>query len=107
MLIVCLRQGRVGILKVHARGKKIEPGLDFDKVARATAGFTGAELMNLMNQSAITAVRAVRRARPAVPQRAFLSGPDPMRRMFVTMILRFIDCLLDSLHCECDGIKVA
>jgi len=46
---------------VHSRGKKIEPDLDFDKVARATAGFTGADLMNLMNQSAITAVRAVRR----------------------------------------------
>ncbi len=46
---------------MHSRGKKIEPDLDFDKVARATAGFTGADLMNLMNQSAITAVRAVRR----------------------------------------------
>ena len=59
-----MRQGRVGILKVHSRGKKIEPDLDFDKVARATAGFTGADLMNLMNQSAITAVRAVRFSRP-------------------------------------------
>ena len=58
--VMATLQGRVGILRVHARGKKIEPGLDFDKVARATAGFTGADLMNLMNQSAITAVRAVR-----------------------------------------------
>jgi cell division protease FtsH len=60
---MCLRaalQGRVGILHVHARGKKIEPDLDFEKIARATAGLTGADLMNLMNQSAITAVRAVR-----------------------------------------------
>ena len=50
-------QGRVGILQVHSRNKKIEEGLDYHKVARATAGFTGAELMNLMNTAAIVAVR--------------------------------------------------
>ena len=44
-------QGRIGVLKVHARGKKVDPALDYEKVARATAGFTGAEIMNLMNQS--------------------------------------------------------
>lgn len=50
-------EGRVGILKVHSRDKKIDPNLDFSKLARATAGFTGAELMNLMNQAAILAAR--------------------------------------------------
>ena len=50
-------QGRIGILKVHARGKELEEDIDFHKVARATAGSTGAELMNLMNQSAIITVR--------------------------------------------------
>ncbi|KAK9810298.1 hypothetical protein WJX72_008286 [[Myrmecia] bisecta] len=50
-------EGRAAILKVHARGKNLSPDVDFSKVARATAGFTGAELMNLMNQSAIRAVR--------------------------------------------------
>ncbi len=59
-------QGRVGILQVHARNKKVSPDLDFAKIARATAGFTGAELMNLMNQSAILAVRQA--------SRNFLSG---------------------------------
>ena len=49
--------GRVGILKVHSRDKKIAPDLDFQKLARATAGFTGAELMNLMNQAAIITAR--------------------------------------------------
>ena len=44
-------------MQVHARGKKVEDGLDWHKVARATAGFTGAELMNLMNTAAIVAVR--------------------------------------------------
>ncbi len=50
-------QGRVGILLVHSRNKKVEEGLDYHKVARATAGFTGAELMNLMNTAAVVAVR--------------------------------------------------
>ena len=50
----------MGILKVHARGKKVDEDMDYDMVARATAGFTGADLMNLMNQAAIAAVRGVR-----------------------------------------------
>ena len=50
-------QGRIGILEVHARDKELDEGIDFHKVARATAGSTGAELMNLMNQSAIVTVR--------------------------------------------------
>jgi SpoVK/Ycf46/Vps4 family AAA+-type ATPase len=52
--------GRVGILNVHARDKPIDADLDFKRVARATAGFTGAQLMNLMNTAAILTVRRVR-----------------------------------------------
>ncbi len=55
--LLCGAQGRIGILKVHARDKELEDDVDFHKVARATAGSTGAELMNLMNQSAIVTVR--------------------------------------------------
>jgi cell division protease FtsH len=50
-------EGRIGIIKVHARDKKVDPNMDYSKLARATAGFTGAELMNLMNQAAIIAAR--------------------------------------------------
>lgn len=50
-------QGRIGILQVHARDKELDAHIDFHKIARATAGSTGAELMNLMNQSAIVTVR--------------------------------------------------
>lgn len=42
---------------MHARDKELDDDVDFRKVARATAGSTGAELMNLMNQSAILTVR--------------------------------------------------
>jgi cell division protease FtsH len=48
---------RVAILKVHARGKRLDPSVDLDVVARGTPGFSGADLANLMNEAAIVAVR--------------------------------------------------
>lgn len=53
-------EGRVGVLKVHSRNKKVDDGVDFQRISRATAGLTGAELMNLMNTAAIETVRQVR-----------------------------------------------
>jgi cell division protease FtsH len=50
-------QGRVEILKVHARGKSLGKDVDLDKIARRTPGFTGADLQNLMNEAAILAAR--------------------------------------------------
>jgi cell division protease FtsH len=49
--------GREAILKVHARNLKLEDGLDLQWIARGTPGFSGAELANLMNESAIAATR--------------------------------------------------
>ncbi|XBI05076.1 hypothetical protein VPH35_133280 [Triticum aestivum] len=49
--------GRVRILEVHSRGKALAKDVDFDKVARRTPGFTGADLQNLMNEAAILAAR--------------------------------------------------
>ncbi|ADP80476.1 ATP-dependent zinc metalloprotease FtsH [Pseudofrankia inefficax] len=48
---------RAAILAVHARGKQLAPDVDFDVVARATPGFSGADLANLLNEAAIHAVR--------------------------------------------------
>ncbi len=50
-------KGREEILKVHARGKKLGEDVDFSVVARATVGFTGADLSNLMNEAAIMAAK--------------------------------------------------
>lgn len=50
-------QGRVAILKVHSRGKTLSKDVDFEKIARRTPGFTGADLQNLMNEAAIMAAR--------------------------------------------------
>merc|ERR1712205_69901 len=49
--------GRVRILEVHSRDKVLSKDVDFDKIARRTPGFTGADLENLMNESAIIAAR--------------------------------------------------
>lgn len=49
--------GREEILKLHAKNKKFENDIDFKSIAGDTAGFTGAELANVLNESAILATR--------------------------------------------------
>lgn len=53
-------RGREEILKVHSKNKPIADDVDLHQVAQTTAGFTGADLENLMNESAISAARADR-----------------------------------------------
>jgi cell division protease FtsH len=50
-------QGRLDVLKVHARGKTVAKDVDLQKIARRTPGFTGADLANLLNEAAILAAR--------------------------------------------------
>ncbi len=50
-------RGREAILKVHSRKKPIGPDVNFRTIARITAGFTGADLENLLNEAAILSVR--------------------------------------------------
>lgn len=49
--------GRESILKVHAKKIKTEPDIDYNAIARATAGASGAELANIINEAALRAVR--------------------------------------------------
>ena len=53
-------KGREEILKVHAKDKKLDASVNLKTVARSTAGFTGADLSNLLNEAAILAARADR-----------------------------------------------
>lgn len=55
-------KGREQILKVHARNKPMEKDVNFKTVARITAGFSGAELANLLNEAAILAARKGKKA---------------------------------------------
>ncbi len=58
-------QGREAILRVHAKDVKMEGGIDFNLIARSTAGASGAELANIINEAAL---RAVRQGRGRVSQ---------------------------------------
>ena len=53
-------QGREEILQVHAKGKPLSEEIDLKQIAQTTAGFTGADLENLLNEAAILAAKAGR-----------------------------------------------
>jgi cell division protease FtsH len=54
-------RGRTAILEVHAKGKPFEEGVDLQEIAKQTPGFSGADLANLINESAILAARRNRK----------------------------------------------
>lgn len=49
--------GREAVLRVHAKNVKVEDGIDFRQIARATPGASGADLANIINEAALRAVR--------------------------------------------------
>ena len=55
-------KGREAILKVHVKGKPLEPSVDLSSLARGTPGFVGADLENLVNEGAILAARRNKKA---------------------------------------------
>ena len=55
-------QGRIAILKVHAKDVIMSGHIDFNSIARATSGASGADLANIINEAALRAVRMGRRA---------------------------------------------
>lgn len=55
-------EGRKEILKIHMKGKPFASDADWDKVARRTVGFSGADLENMLNEAAIAAARADKKA---------------------------------------------
>lgn len=65
--------GREEILKVHAKNKPLGDDVDLQQIAQTTAGFTGADLENLLNEAAIVAARE---------DRAYIVQAD-IRRSFV------------------------
>ena len=78
-------KGREDILKVHAKGKKLDDSVDLHVVALATAGFTGADLSNLLNEAAIMAARDDRPALNMDDLNAammkILAGPEKRSRV--------------------------
>lgn len=54
--------GREAILKVHAKSVKMEAAIDYNAIARATSGASGADLANIINEGALRAVKCGRKA---------------------------------------------
>ena len=54
-------RGREAVLKIHARGKPLDAGVNLATVAKATGGFSPADLENLLNEAALLAVRQGRK----------------------------------------------
>jgi cell division protease FtsH len=88
------RKDRLEILKVHARRVKLAPAIDLDTVAALTAGFTGADLANLINEAAIVATRrkadavsfadftaAIERIVAGVEKKSRILGKEERRRV--------------------------
>ena len=69
-------KGREEILKVHTRNKNIGPDVDLKTIAATTAGFTGADLENLVNEAALLAARANRRAITKEATIKVVAGPE-------------------------------
>lgn len=55
-------EGRKAILQIHAKGKPVEKAVDWEKVAKRTVGFSGADLENMLNEAAIGAARGGKKA---------------------------------------------
>lgn len=55
-------KGREAILKVHTKNKPLAPDVDLSTIAKTTAGFTGADLENIVNEASLLAARANRKA---------------------------------------------
>ena len=85
-------KGREAILRVHARNKRLAEDVDLNTIARATAGFTGADLANLLNEAALLAAR---RNSPFITMNAMesaimkvVAGPEKKSRVRVEQDLR-------------------
>ncbi|NLW71441.1 MAG: ATP-dependent zinc metalloprotease FtsH [Chloroflexi bacterium] len=78
-------RGRFEILKVHARGKPIDPEVNLEDIARGTPGFVGADLENLVNEAAILTARRNKKmiGRPEFEEAVerVIAGPERKSRL--------------------------
>ena len=87
-------RGREAILKVHIKGKPVDPQVDLEVLAKATPGFVGADIENLVNEAAILAAR---RNKKSIGQSEFeesiervIAGPERKSRLISSEEKRII-----------------
>ena len=97
-------RGRLAILQVHARKKPLADNVDLPAVAKATAGFTGADLANLLNEGALLAAR---RGEAAISQQDLetsmikvIAGPEKKSRM-VSHAEKMLTAVHEAGHAIC------
>ena len=97
-------RGRLAILQVHARKKPLADNVDFPAVAKATAGFTGADLANLLNEGALLAAR---RGKAAISQQDLetsmikvIAGPEKKSRV-VSHAEKMLTAVHEAGHAIC------
>jgi cell division protease FtsH len=82
-------RGRLAILDVHAQDKPIDPGLQLEDIARQTAGFSGADLANLLNEAALLAARdglsAIQKVHLDEAILRVMAGPERKSRLITEM----------------------
>ena len=97
-------RGRLAILQVHARKKPLADNVDLSAVANATAGFTGADLANLLNEGALLAAR---RGKAAISQQDLetsmikvIAGPEKKSRV-VSHAEKMLTAVHEAGHAIC------
>ena len=97
-------RGRLAILQVHARKKPLADNVDLPAVAKATAGFTGADLANLLNEGALLAAR---RSKAAISQQDLetsmikvIAGPEKKSRV-VSHAEKMLTAVHEAGHAIC------
>ena len=97
-------RGRLAIMQVHARKKPLADNVDLPAVAKATAGFTGADLANLLNEGALLAAR---RGKAAISQQDLetsmikvIAGPEKKSRV-VSHAEKMLTAVHEAGHAIC------
>ena len=97
-------RGRAEILQVHARKKPLADNVDLPAIAKATAGFTGADLANLLNEGALLAAR---NGKAAIPQQDLedamikvIAGPEKKSRV-VSHSEKMLTAVHEAGHAVC------
>lgn len=89
---------------MHARGKALAKDIDFDKIARRTPGFTGADLQNLMNEAAIMAARRnlkeISKDEIADALERIVAGPEKVGADPVCLPIRTCTDGVDATRCQ-------
>jgi cell division protease FtsH len=92
------KHGRLGILKVHGKGKKLADGVSLDVIANNTPGFSGAQLAELMNESARVADRRIEKEIVELMKAENIGRRDAEKRVTEQITIHDLDEAADRVQ---------